>query len=98
MTRSKKLLAVAGACAALPLIGITLAIPATAAPADVMEQVGVPSTGLCTDVVAPTLNWAGVTSGGWSKSWAAWISAPLGNVVCTRTLYYDNSAQIWARR
>ncbi|MDO9484874.1 MAG: hypothetical protein Q7K25_02285 [Actinomycetota bacterium] len=67
MKRSKKLAAAFTVATAIPLVGLALAMPAQAAPADVLEAVGVPATGLCTDVVAPSLNWAGVASGSWGK-------------------------------
>ncbi|MDO8732914.1 MAG: hypothetical protein Q7L55_10160 [Actinomycetota bacterium] len=98
MKRTQKLAAAITVMTAIPLVGLALAMPANAAPADLLEAVGVPATGLCTDVVAPAANLAGVANGSWSKSWGVWISPTLGGPVCVRTLWYNNSTQLWDRR
>lgn len=59
-------------------------------PGDVLQQVGMPADG-CASVQYPTLDWAGVPSGGWSESWAAWANAGLGGKVCTRTLNHAST-------
>jgi hypothetical protein len=61
--------------------------------ADVIQQVPSPATGSCDTLDDTALNWAGVKSGGWSKSWAQWANDGKGGSVCTRTLRYDNG---WA--
>ena len=68
------------------------------APADVMQQVGLPASGTCADIVRPDLNWSGVGSGGWSVSWAEWANEGAGGVVCGRTLYYRSGSGRWAIR
>lgn len=57
---------------------------------DALQQVGVPTDG-CGSVMDATLNWAGVPSGGWSESWAAWANAGLGGKVCTRSLTHAST-------
>ena len=86
------------AFSALPAMGVAFATAASADPADMLQQVAVPASGNCADITDVTLNRAGVSSGGWSKSWAAWVSPPLGGPVCTRTLYWNNSTGKWDRR
>jgi len=58
------------------------------APAPVLQQFGRPDVGSCDDVAPGTLDWSGVTSGGWSESWAQWVNNGNGGAVCTRTLTY----------
>lgn len=57
---------------------------------DVLQQLGAPADG-CGSVMDASLNWAGVPSGGWSESWAAWANAGLGGKVCTRTLTHAST-------
>ena len=68
------------------------------APADHMQQVGVPSTGSCTDVDREDLNWSGVASGGWGRSWAQWANDGAGGDICVRTLYYRSGLGRWGIR
>jgi hypothetical protein len=73
--------------------------PAQANTRDVLQQLPMPASGSCADVAAPTtLNWSGVPSGSWTRQWAAWINPPQGGVVCSRTLFYNNSTRRWAVR
>lgn len=60
-------------------------------PGDVLQQVGMPADG-CASVQDPTLDWAGVPSGGWSETWAAWANDGLGGKVCTRTLTHAGTS------
>ena len=76
---------------------ITISVLAGDPPPDVMQQVGVPSTGTCATFSDSTLDWAGVPSGGWGTSWAQWINDGLGGAVCTRTLYWQPSGR-WSVR
>ena len=71
---------------------------APAAPADVMQQVGVPADGKCSSIVDATLNWAGVSSGGWGTSWAQWMNGGKGGAVCNRALFYDLRLSKWGVR
>ena len=80
--------AVAGAA------GLLTAMPAQAEVMDVVQQVGEPVGG-CAMVVAPSLNWAGVASGGWTRSWAQWVNEGRGGTVCTRTLTYSDAMERW---
>lgn len=57
---------------------------------DVIQQVVLPTSGSCDTVDDTSLNWAGVASGGWTKSWGEWAGGGTGGSVCTRTLHYDN--------
>ena len=99
MRSTKRITAAVLALTAIPLAGLALtAVPASADPADMIEQVGVPVSGNCSDVTDVTLNRAGVASGGWGKSWAVWIAPTAGAPVCTRTLWFNNSTQRWAVR
>ena len=68
---------------------------APAAPADVMQQVGVPADGKCSSIVDATLNWAGVSSGGWGTSWAQWMNGGKGGAVCNRALIYSLGLSKW---
>ena len=71
---------------------------APAAPADVVQQVGVPADGKCSSIVDATLNWAGVSSGGWGTSWAQWMNGGKGGAVCNRALFYDLRLSKWGVR
>ena len=64
-------------------------------PPDVLQQVGMPASGLCSDISIPELNWAGVPSSGWGASWAQWLHDGAGGAVCTRTLHYDVNQDRW---
>ncbi len=63
--------------------------------APVVQQVGKPVTGTCSDASASALNWSGVSSGGWSESWSQWMNDGRGGAVCTRTLVYSNEQGRW---
>jgi hypothetical protein len=56
---------------------------------DYFQQVGVPASGLCTDVPSPTGHWPGFPFGGWGKSWAQWINDGKGGPVCTREIAFN---------
>jgi hypothetical protein len=62
---------------------------APVAPANLLQQVGLPADGTCTSITDTTLNWAGVSSGGWASSWAQWMNGGKGGAVCNRTLVYS---------
>jgi hypothetical protein len=72
-----------------PVVGST--------PPDVLQHVGLPMSGNCADVDDSTLNWAGVSTGGWTPSWAQWMNDGSGGAICGRTLYYAPSGR-WAVR
>ena len=64
-------------------------------PAPVFQQFGKPATGTCADAAAATLNWAGVSSGGWGESWAQWMNGGKGGAVCNRALIYSLGLSKW---
>lgn len=66
----------------------------TSGPAPIVQQFGKPTTGTCDDAAPTDLDWAGVTSGGWSPSWAQWMNDGAGGAVCGRTLVYSGSGWI----
>jgi len=53
---------------------------------DWLQQVGVPTSGTCTDVPSNVGHWRGAPVGGWTLSWAQWINDGRGGPVCTREL------------
>jgi hypothetical protein len=67
----------------------------SSAPSPVFQQFGKPSSGTCDAAAPATLNWSGVTSGGWSESWAQWMNGGNGGAVCTRTLVYSTAQSRW---
>lgn len=85
--------ALAGA-GALAAGALAVAAP-VAAVEDVVQQVGLPASGSCADVVDDAMNWAGVASGGWARSWAQWVHDGRGGDVCTRTLTYSDAMEHW---
>ncbi|MDO9486363.1 MAG: hypothetical protein Q7K25_09925 [Actinomycetota bacterium] len=97
VSRAKKI-AILAAFAAIPAFGLIGTSPASAAPPDVLQQVGVPAVGGCAAVVEPSLNLAGVAYGGWGLSWARWINNGAGGPVCSRLLTFDASAADWYAR
>lgn len=64
-------------------------------PHPIFQQFGKPASGTCDSVAPATLNWSGVTSGGWSESWAQWVNGGSGGAVCTRTLIYSTAQSRW---
>lgn len=76
---------------------IVSAAVAGSAPPDVLQHVGLPASGSCADVDDSKLNWAGVSGGGWTPSWAQWVNNGSGGAICGRTLYYAPSGR-WAVR
>jgi hypothetical protein len=64
-------------------------------PTPIFQQFGKPSSGTCDAAAPTTLNWSGVSSGGWSESWAQWMNGGNGGAVCTRTLVYSNALGHW---
>ena len=64
-------------------------------PAPIVQQFTKPVTGTCVDAAPTSLNWSGVSSGGWGESWAQWPNGGNGGPVCTRTLTYSTSLSTW---
>lgn len=75
--------------------GSTSNSASSTAPAPVFQQFGKPTVGTCDAVAPASLNWSGVTSGGWGESWSEWMNGGRGGAVCTRTLVYSNSLGNW---
>jgi len=85
-----------------PAFGIyitaTQPIPAADAPTSPgahIQQFGLPDSQTCQEAAPEDLNWSGVGSGGWGKSWAQWMNDGLGGEVCTRMLVYSNAQGRW---
>ena len=60
-----------------------------------LQQFGKPVIGTCSEAAPDSLNWSGVSSGGWSESWAQWMNSGSGGAVCARTLVYNTSQSRW---
>lgn len=87
---AKRVAAIAGAIA----VGVsTLAInSAHANGRPVLQQLPMPASGNCADVVVPTgVNLSGVDGTGWTRQWGAWENAGRGGFVCGRTLVLNSS-------
>lgn len=65
-------------------------------PGPVLQQVGLPASGTCSDVSSTSLNWGGVSPGGWGRSWAMWPNDGRGGGVCSRMLVYVPALSRWA--
>lgn len=57
---------------------------ASAGPADLVQQVEVPASGVCADVKDADLKWGTTLTGGWHKVWGEWAN----RFVCSRTFHY----------
>lgn len=68
------------------------------APPPIIQQVGRLPSQQCSDLAIPSLDWAGVSPGGWTESWAEWAVPVTGGPVCTRELFYDSPRSRWAVR
>jgi hypothetical protein len=64
-------------------------------PEPVLQQIGKTAAGTCLETAPESLNWAGVSSGGWGESWAQWVNGGNGGAVCTRTLIYNTAQSRW---
>lgn len=64
-------------------------------PAPIVQQFAKPVAGTCDAAQPSGLDWSGVTSGGWSESWAEWANAGQGGKVCTRMLEYSSALGRW---
>jgi hypothetical protein len=60
-------------------------------PAPILQQVPVLESGSCEIEDDATFGYSTGLRGGWSRSWAQWVSAGEGGPVCTRTLVYVGS-------
>lgn len=77
------------------LLARARAISADQVPPPILQQVALPASGECTGITTEN-DWAGVGSGGWSRSWAQWPDGGNGGAVCTRTLVYRPYLGRWA--
>ena len=64
-------------------------------PKPLVQQFGKPASESCDTVASVSLDWAGITSGGWGESWAQWMNGGNGGAVCTRTLIYSDNLGSW---
>lgn len=64
-------------------------------PVPIIQQVGLPNSGSCVDVVDGMFGTQILIQGGWGRSWAWWVGNGLGGPVCTRTLVYSNALGRW---
>lgn len=62
----------------------------------VYQAVGAPDTGTCSAFADTTLDWGGVSSGGWTDGWGAWLNDGSGGAACVRTLTFDPTTQTWS--
>ncbi len=65
---------------------------ASATPAPVVQQFGMSGSGTCDANQPAGLDWAGVPSGGWSRSWAQWVNDGKGGAVCSRTVLFASES------
>ena len=68
---------------------------AASLPAPIVQQFARPVSGTCLEGAPTSLNWSGVSSGGWGESWAQWPNGGAGGPVCTRMLTYNASLSLW---
>jgi len=64
-------------------------------PPSIIQQVGLPPTGTCEDVIDGMFGTQTFIQGGWAQSWARWMNGGLGGAVCTRMLVYSNAQGRW---
>jgi len=64
-------------------------------PPAIIQQVGMPPSGSCDDVVGTRFGSQTSIQGGWGQSWAQWMNNGLGGAVCTRTLVYSSLHSRW---
>jgi len=64
-------------------------------PPAIIQQVGLPPSGMCEDVAEGMFGTQSFVPGGWVQSWAQWMNGGLGGAVCTRTLVYSNAQGRW---
>jgi len=67
----------------------------TPGPSPIIQQFGHTVGTTCDEAAPSELDWAGVSSGGWGRSWAQWMNVGLGGEVCSRTLAYDAASARW---
>lgn len=76
-------------------IGAAPANSGAASPASILQAFAGPTSGTCDDAASPLLNWAGVESGSWGRSWQQWVNDGNGGAVCQRTLSYSSNLGRW---
>ena len=64
-------------------------------PPSIIQQVGLPPTGTCEDVIDGMFGTQTFIPGGWGQSWAPWMNSGLGGAVCTRMLVYSKAQERW---
>jgi len=64
-------------------------------PPSIIQQVGLPVSGRCEDLIDGVFGTQTFIQGGWGQSWALWMNGGLGGAVCTRMLVYSNAHGRW---
>jgi len=64
-------------------------------PPSIIQQIGLPPTGTCEDVMDGMFGTQTYVRGGWGRSWAMWMNGGLGGAVCTRMLVYSHAQGRW---
>lgn len=64
-------------------------------PPDILQEVPMPETGACVDVVDDHVSYGSGLTGGWSKAWGEWANDRAGGWVCGRTLTYVDRLGKW---
>jgi len=64
-------------------------------PPAIIQQIGLPPSGVCEDVVDGMFGTQTFIQGGWGQSWARWMNSGLDGAVCTRILVYSNAQGRW---
>ena len=64
-------------------------------PPPVFQEIGRSAEDACDAFTDPSLDWSGVSSGGWHGSWRQWPNGGAGGYVCARQLAYDPVDRRW---
>ena len=81
--------------AASALLLLTVSLPPPPLPDPVFQEFGKPTVGSCAALAPASLNWGGVSHGGWGESWSQWMHDGKGGAVCSRTLVYSREREAW---
>jgi hypothetical protein len=81
--------------AASAVLLLTVSLPPPPLPDPVFQEFGKPTVGSCEALAPESLNWGGVSHGGWGESWSQWMHDGKGGAVCSRTLVYSREREAW---
>jgi hypothetical protein len=81
--------------AALIAGSLILAPNAFADPKTVIEEVGMPASGSCADVVDTDLAYGTGLTGNWKPGFGMWMNGGKGGPICGRSLVYNNALKKW---